>query len=156
MFCVNIAIDEGVNETVDANEDNKEIIDVKEFSNEFSETNNSFYNSLQQIIPKPSGDGEGELDKTGKLLEKLFDKTYKNNKVVKEIINAKAHSLWKLPIALTKKDIILSIKDLKIENKQFYMKNRIYVLENEALQLYLLQQYYNSSIHDYQGYKTLY
>ena len=36
------AIDKGVNETVDGNEENEKIIDVKEFSNKFSGTNNPF------------------------------------------------------------------------------------------------------------------
>ena len=124
-FCVNTAIDEGVNdesvdEIVDGNMKNKkneEIIDVKEFSNKFSRTNNPFSTPLQQIISVSIGDKEGEIDKTGKLLEKLFKKVYKNNEVVKKIIDAKAHGLRKLPTALTKKSIVLSMGDLKIKNK---------------------------------------
>ena len=73
MFCVNTAIDKGINKIVDENEGNKKIIDVKEFSNEFS--NHSFSTPLQQIISVSIRDGEGEIDKTkGKLLEKLFEK----------------------------------------------------------------------------------
>ena len=40
-------IDKGVDEIVDENEKNKEIINVEEFSNKFSETNNSFSTPLQ-------------------------------------------------------------------------------------------------------------
>ena len=92
IFCVNTTIDKGVNKIVDANEENEKIIDVEEFSNEFSD--NSFSILLQQIIPKPSKDGKGEPNKTEKLLEKLFDKTYEDNKIVKKIINANSRSYW--------------------------------------------------------------
>ena len=128
-FCVNIAInksvdDEGVDAIVDANEENKEIIDVKEFFDEFSD--HFFSNLLQQIIPKPSGDGKGETDKTkGKLLEKLFKKAYKDNDVVKDLIDAKVRGFRKLSIVLTKKDIRLSMRDLKIKSKQLYVENRM-------------------------------
>ena len=164
IFCVNIAIGEGVNNKgvnriVDGNEKNKEneeIIDVKEFSNKFSGTDNSFSTLLQQIISVPIGDREGEIDKIGKSLEKLFEKTYKDNKVVKEIMDAKAHGLQKLLIALTKKGIVLSIGDLKIESEWLYVKNRIYVPENGALQLHLLQQHHNLPIHGHLEYKAMY
>ena len=65
IFYVN-TINKSVNETVDANEENKEIINVKEFSDKFSD--HSFSTPLQQIIPEPSRDREGEIDKTEKLL----------------------------------------------------------------------------------------
>ena len=78
-FCINTAnkaID--VNEIVDGNEKNKEIINIKEFSDKFSD--NSFSTTLQQIIPVFIGDGEGEIDETkGKLLEKFFEKAYKDD-----------------------------------------------------------------------------
>ena len=123
--------------TVDANEENEEIINVKNFSDKFSD--HFFSTPSQQIILIPIRDGEDEIDKTkGKLLEKLFDKAYKNNKMVKEIIDAKAHGFWKLLTALTKKGIVLSMRDLKIECEQLYMKNRMYVSENKPLQLFLL------------------
>ena len=110
-----------MDKTVDANEENKEIINVKEFSDKFSDY--SFSTPLQQIIPVPIRDGEGEIDKIKeKWLEKLFEKTYKDNEVVKEIINAKARGLWKLPTALTKKNIVLSIKDLKIKTSNSIWK----------------------------------
>ena len=121
IFCVNTAIgksvdDESVNEIVDKNEENKEIINVEEFSNKFS--NHSFLIPLQQIIYKPIKNGESETDKTEeKSLEELFKKIYKDNKVVKEIIDAKAHGLRKLSTALTKKSIVQSIRNLKIKNK---------------------------------------
>ena len=145
-FCVNTAInkgvdDKGVNEIVDENkknEENEEIINVKEFSNEFSGTDNSFSTFSQQIISVPIGDREDKIDKMGKLLEELFEKAYKDNEVVKEIIDAKACGLRKLPTALTKKGIVLSMGDLKIKSEQLYVKNRMYVPENEALQLHLL------------------
>ena len=141
-FCVNTAINEGVNEIVDRNEENKEIINVEEFFDEFSRTNNPFSTPSQQIISVPIGDREGEIDKTGKLLEKLFKKAYENNDVVKEIMKAKAHGLQKLLTALTKKSIVLSMTDLKIgKNRRLYVKNRIYVPENELLQLFLLQHH---------------
>ena len=153
-FCVN-TIKEAVDEIIDANKENKKIIDVKEFSDKFSD--HFFSTPLQQIIPEPFGDGESETDKTeGKLLKELFKKAYKDNKVVKEIMDAKACSLQKLLTVLIKKGIVLSIKDLKIENKQLYVKNRMYVLENEALQLHLLQQHHNFSIHGYTRYKAMY
>ena len=148
---MNKAIDNVIDKTVNGNK-NKEIINVKEFFKEFSDT--LFFTSLQQIIPKPIGDGEGETNETRKLLEKLFKKAYKDN-VIKEIMNAKAYSFRKLPKALIKKDIILSMRDL-IKSKQFYVKNKIYVPENEVLQLYLLQQYHNSPIHSHPGYKAMY
>ena len=75
------------------NEKNKKIINAKEFSNKFSETDNPFSTPLLQIISVPIRDGEGEIDKMGKLLEELFKKAYKNDKVVKKIINAKARGL---------------------------------------------------------------
>ena len=166
-FCINMtdeaidkaidkSIDKSVNETVDGNEENKEIIDVEEFSNKFSETNNFFSTLLQQVIPIPIRDKESEIDKTEKLLEKLFKKAYEDNKVVKEIIDAKARSLRKLPTVLTKKGIVLSMGDLKIENKQLYVKNRMYVPENELLQLFLLQQHHNPPIYGHPGYKAIY
>ena len=152
----NKAINNAVDKIVDANKENKEIINVKEFSNKFSDY--SFSTPLQQIIPISIGDGEGEIDKTKrKLLEGLFDKTYKNDKVVKEIIDAKTHDLWKLPTALTKKNIVLSIRDFKIgENRRLYVKNKIYIPENKLLQLFLLQQYHNPLIHSHPGYKAMY
>ena len=154
-FCVNTTIKEGVNETVNANEENEEIIDVEKFSDEFSD--HFFSTLLQQIIPKPFGNGEGETDKTkGKSLEKLFEKAYKDDKVIKEIINAKACGFWKLPKALTKRGIVLSMGDLKIESEQLYMKNRMYISENEVLQLHLLQQHHNSPIHGHPKYKAIY
>ena len=161
MFYVNTAIDKGiddkgVNKIVDGIEKNKEIINVKEFSNKLSGTDNPFSTSLQQIISASIGDGEGEIDKTGKSLEELFEKAYENNKVVKEIMDAKARGFRKLPTALTKKDIILSMGDLKIESKRLYVKNRIYIPENKALQLHLLQQHHNPLIHGYPGYKAMY
>ena len=74
MFYVN-TINKGVDETVDVNEENKEIIDVKEFSNKFSD--HFFSTPLQQIILVPIRDGKGEIDKTKrKLLKELFDKAY--------------------------------------------------------------------------------
>ena len=141
-FCVNIAIDEGVDdkgvdEIVDENEknkenrENKEIINVKEFSNKFSD--NFFSTSLQQIIPKPFRDEEGEIDKTKKSLKKLFKKAYKDNEMVKKIMDAKTHDLQKLLITLIKKVIILLMRDLKIKSEWLYVKNRIYVPENEIL-----------------------
>ena len=139
-FCVNTAIDKGVNENVDRNKKDKEIIDVKEFFDKFSETNNLFSTSLQQIISVPIRDREDEIDRTGKLLEELFDKAYKDNEVVKKIIDAKAYGFQKLLTALTKKGIVLSMGDIKIgENSCFYVKNRMYVSENKLLQLFLLQ-----------------
>ena len=139
-FCVNTAdeainkaIDKDVNETVDGNEENKEIINIEEFSDEFSETDNLFSTLLQQIISISIGDKEGEIDKTGKSLEELFDKVYKDNKVVKEIINVKARGFRKLLTALTKKGIVLSMRDLKIKSEQLYVKNRMYVPENKLL-----------------------
>ena len=159
-FCVNTtidkAIDKSVNKTVDRNKENKEIINVEEFFDKFSETNNLFSTLLQQIILKPSGDGKDKIDKTGKLLEELFDRPYKNNKVVKKIIDAKACDLQKLPTALIKKSIVLSMRDLKIKNKQLYVKNRMYIPENTTLQLHLLQQHHNSLIHGHLGYKDMY
>ena len=165
MFCINTTINKSVNnksvdgknvnEIVDENKENKEIINIKKFSNKFLD--NLFFTSLQQIIPIPIGDGESEIDKTkGKSLEKLFKKAYENNNIVKNLIDVKAHGFWKLPTALTKKGIRLSMEDLKIENKQLYMKNRMYVLENKPLQLFLLQQYHNPPIHDHSEYKTMY
>ena len=88
-FCVNNAINKSVNETVDVNKENKKIINVKKFSDKFSEINNLFFTLLQQIISALIRDGEGEIDKTVKLLKELFEKLYKDNKMVKEIINAK-------------------------------------------------------------------
>ena len=86
------AIDDAVDKTVDANEENKKIINVVEFSNEFSD--HSFFTPLQQIIPVLIGDGEGEIDKTeGKSLKKLFKKTYKDDEIIKEIMDAKACGL---------------------------------------------------------------
>ena len=68
-FCVNTAneaidkaIDKGVDEIVDGNEKNKKIINIKEFSDKFSD--NPFSTPLQQIIPVSIGDGKGEIDKT--------------------------------------------------------------------------------------------
>ena len=164
-FCVDIAdkadettnkaINNAIDEIVNGNE-NKEIIDVKEFFDKFSKTNNLFFTPSQQIIFVPIGDKEDEIDKTGKSLEKLFEKAYKDDEVVKEIIDAKAYDLWKLPIALTKKDIVLSMGDLKIKSEQLYVKNKMYISENEALQLHLLQQHHNSPIHSHLGYKMMY
>ena len=154
-FCVNTTIEEGVNETVNANEKNKEIINVEEFSNKFSD--HSFSTLLQQIIHKPIGDGEGKTDNTkGKLLEKLFDKTYKDNNIVKDLMDTKTRDLRKLPTMLIKKSIVLSMEDLKIGNERLYVKNRMYVLENKALQLYLLQQHHDPPIHGHPGYKAMY
>ena len=90
------------------------------------------------------------------MLEKLFKKAYKNNEVVKEIIDTKTHSLWKLLTALTKKSIVLSMRDLKIKSKQLYVKNRIYVLEYKLLQQFLLQQHHDLPIHGHPGYKAMY
>ena len=118
--------------------ENEEIIDIEEFSNKFSRTNNLFSTLLQQIISISIKNGESQIDKTGKLLEKLFKKAYENDKVVKEIMDIKAYAFQKLPTALTKKGIVLSMRDLKIKSKRLYMKNRIYVPENKALQLHLL------------------
>ena len=161
MFCINTAIDKdaddkGVDEIVDGTKENKKIINVKEFSDEFSGTDNPFSTPLQQIISIPIGDGEGEIDKMKKLLEEMFEKAYKDNEVVKKIMNAKSHGLRKLPTALTKKGIVLSMGDLKIKNKQLYVKNKMYVPENEALQLHLLQQHHDSPIHSHSGYKVMY
>ena len=134
------AIDKGVNETVDRNEKNKKIINVEEFFDKFSGTDNLFSTPSQQIISVPIGDRKDEIDEIGKSLEELFEKGYEDDEMVKEIMDAKAHDLWKLLTALTKKSIILSIGDLKIgENGQLYVKNKMYVPENEILQLYLLQ-----------------
>ena len=138
MFCVNTAINnKDVDAIVDRKEENEEIIDVKEFSDKISDT--PFSTSLQQIISTPIGDRKDENDKTKKLLEELFKKVYEDNEVVKEIMDAKAHSLRELLTTLTKKGIKLSIRDLKIKSQQFYVKNRMYVPENEILQLHLLQ-----------------
>ena len=159
-FCVNTAdktinkviddvIDKGVNKTVEGNEENKKIINVKKFSNKISDT--SFFTFSQQIISAPIRDREGENDKTEKLLEELFEKAYEDNGVVKEIINAKARGFWKLPTSLIKKDIRLSTRGLKIKSKQLYVKNKMYIPENEAL-----QQHHNLLIHGHPGYKAMY
>ena len=158
-FYVNTAnetINNAVDKTIDANEENKEIINVKNFFDKFS--NPSFFTLLQQIIFEPIKDRKSETDETeGKSLEKLFNKAYKNDKIMKEIIHAKAHGLRKLPTALTKKSIVLSMRDLKIgKNRRLYVKNRIYVSENKLLQLFLLQQYHNPPIHSHSGYKAMY
>ena len=84
-------------------------------------------------------------------MEELFKKAYKDNEIVKKIIDAKACGLWKLPTALTKKGIILSMKDLKIKSEQLYVKNRMYVPENEVL-----QQHCNLPIHGHPVYKDIY
>ena len=143
-------VDKNVDELVKGNEENKEIINVEEFFDKFSD--HPFSTPLQQIISASIRDGKGEIDHTGKLLEELLNKMYKDNKVVKEIIDAKPRGLQKLPKALTKNDIVLLMGDLKIESKRFYVKNRMYVLENEPLQLFLLQQYHDPSIHSHSGY----
>ena len=163
-FCVDIAnkadktmnkaIDDAIDKTVDRNK-NKKIIDVKEFSNKFSD--NPFSTSSQQIIPITIGDREGEIDETErKLLKELFEKTYEDNNIVKTLMDAKARALQKLPTALTKKGIRLSIGNLKIESEQLYMKNKMYVPENKPLQLFLLQQHHNPLIHGHPGYKAIY
>ena len=71
------------------NNENKEIIDIKEFFNKFSRTDNPLSTPSQQIISIPIGDREGEIDDTEKSLEKLFKKAYKDNEVIKEIMDAK-------------------------------------------------------------------
>ena len=154
MFCINTAIDKVVNEIVDRTEENEEIIDVKEFFDKFSD--HFFSTPSQQIISVPIGDGESEIDKTNKSLEKKFFKAYKDDEMVKEIIDAKSHGFRKLPTVLTKKSIVLSIEDLKIKNEQLYVKNRMYVPENKLLQLFLLQQHHDSLIHGQPGYKAIY
>ena len=102
---INDAVDKDVDETIKGNEENKEnekIIDVNEFSDEFSD--HFFFTPLQQIISAFIRDGESEIDETKReLLEKLFKKAYKDDEVVKEIMDVKAHGLQKLPTALTKK-----------------------------------------------------
>ena len=166
-FCVNTAnktidkaidntIDEDVNEIVNENKENEKIINVKEFSNKFSEIDNFFSTLLQQNISVPIRDKKDEIDETGKSLEELFDKAYKDNKVVKKIINTKAHGLQKLLTALTKKSIVLLMRDLKTESEQFYMKNGMYIPENKPLQLFLLQQHHDSFIHGHSEYKAMY
>ena len=93
----------------------------------------------------------------GKLLEELFKKAYKDDKVVKKIMDAKTRGLRKLPTALTKNGIVLSMEDLRIgKNGQFYVKNKMYVPENEALQLYLLQQHHDPHIRGHLEYKAIY
>ena len=139
---------------MDGSKENKEIIDVKEFSDEILDT--PFSTLLQQIISTSIGDREGENDKTEKLLEKLFEKSYEDNKVVKKIINAKARGFQKLLTALTKNDIRLSMGDLKIKSKHLYVKNKMYVPEDKPLQLFLLQQYHNPLIYGHPGYKAMY
>ena len=66
-----------LDENVDRNEENKKIIDVKKFSNNFSD--NIFSIPPQQIIPKLIKDEKGKIDKTGKLLEELFDNSAGNS-----------------------------------------------------------------------------
>ena len=90
------------------------------------------------------------------MLKELFKKAYKDNEIVKEIMDTKACSLQKLPTALIKKDIRLSIRGLKIKSKQLYVKNRMYVPENRPLQLFLLQQYHNPLIYGHLRYKAMY
>ena len=130
-FCVNTVINKGVDEIVDETEENKEIINIEEFSDKFSD--HPFSILLQQIISVPIRDGESEIDKTKKLLKKLFNKAYEDDEVVKEIMDAKAGGFRKLPIALTKMGIVLSMRDLKIENEQLYVKNKMYILKNGPL-----------------------
>ena len=152
---INNAVNEGVDESVKRNEENEEIIDVKKFSNKFS--NHPFSTPLQQIISAPIEDREGEINETKrKSLEKFFEKACKDNEVVKEIIDAKARGLRKLPTTLIKKDIRLSMSDLKIKSERLYIKNRMYVSENKPLQLFLLQQHHNPPIHGHSGYKAIY
>ena len=76
-FCINTAINKSVDEIVDRTKENKQIIDVKEFSDKFSD--HSFSTPSQQIISVPIEDGEDMIDETKKLLEKLFEKAYKDN-----------------------------------------------------------------------------
>ena len=96
-FYVNTAIDKSadnknINKIADVIKKNKEIINIKEFSNEFSD--HFFSTPSQQSILVPIRDGESKINKTkGKSLKELFDKAYKNNEMVKEIINMKACGL---------------------------------------------------------------
>ena len=116
---MNKTINNAIDKTVDGNE-NKEIIDVEEFSDKFSDT--PFSNPLQQIISASIGDGEGEIDKIRKSLEKLFEKAYKDNKMVKEIIDAKAYGLWKLLTALIKKILYCQWETWKLKVSNFIWK----------------------------------
>lgn len=144
---INKAIDNKVDKIVDGNED---IINVEKHLDKFSGNEDN-----STLIPNISKDNEPNATKA-KSLEKLFEKAYKDNEVVKNLINAKERGLQKLPMALIKKGIVLSIGDLKIKNERLYVKNRMYIPENEALQLYLLQQHYNLPIYSHPGYKTMY
>ena len=48
------------------------------------------------------------------------------------------------------------MKDLKVKNDRLYIRNKIYILNNEKLQLYLLQKYYNPSKQRYSRHKAMF
>lgn len=87
-----------------------------------------------------------------KSLEELLENAYEDE-VVEEIMGLKARSLWKLSTTLTKRGILLSMGDLRVENGRLYVKT---VPDNEALQLYLLQQHRNPPVQGHPGYKAMY
>ena len=83
------------------------------------------------------------------LLEKLLDRTYKNNKV-KNIIAAKRKGFQRLPANLIKQDIKLAMEDLTLEGSEgsteLYVKDKMYVPNDKNLRLFLLQQHHNPPI----------
>ena len=76
---------------------------------------------------------------TENYLKELFANTYKNNKLVQAIIDAKTRSIKKLPCEILKQ-IKLSMEDLEVKNSRLYIQGKIYVLDNKNLWLYLLRQ----------------
>ena len=76
----------------------------------------------------------------------LLQNVYQKDEVLNSFIAAKQRGQQKLPVELTKQDIKLSMRDLTVSKnkpKVLYVKEKMYMPENQELQLFLLQQYYD-------------
>ena len=87
--------------------------------------------------------------------EELFANTYKNDKLIQAIIDAKIRGMRKLPRKILKQ-VKLSMGDLEVKNSRLYMQGKIYIPDNKNVQLYLLRQQHNPSEQGHPGYKAMF
>ena len=111
----------------------KNIIDAKDYLDNNIARDNNLATNWENTNIKLQNHEKNVEDS----VEELFKNTYKNNKLVQAIIDAKIKSMRKLPCKILKQ-VKLSMGDLEVKNSRLYVWGKIFVPDDKNLQLYLL------------------
>ena len=135
------AIDDGINAINDLIDVEKDIVDAQDYVKDDKGSQISVNLQHNSNLTPEQGFSSAKIGfKVQKLLKNLLQKTYKNNKVVNNIIAAKEQGLWNLSMELTKRDIKLAIGNLMVESSDNGVINLILAIEIVAKVDYIQKQ----------------